>query len=54
MKENFSRVICCSIKGILFGTDHTWISDGSEVNSISVMVVLSKEFIENFAYAIDG
>jgi len=42
MEENFSRVIGCSIEGILLGTDHTWISDGSEINSKLVMVILAE------------
>jgi len=54
MEENLGRVVGCSIKGILLGTDHTWISDRSEVDSKFIMVVLPKEFIENFAYSING
>lgn len=54
MEENLRRIVSGSIECVLFATDHTWISDSSEVNTELVMIVLAEELVEDFTHAING
>ena len=54
MEENFSLVVSCAIESVFLGTDYTWVSNGSEIESKLISIIVSYQLIEYFTHSIDS